>query len=333
MYNQDNQDVKHRDASLDAVGGMMIIYMIFGHIWTNSGLNDNHFRTALGFFLNCFMPWFFYKGGMFFRPILIRDLIRKDFRRLFIPFSVFSCFGIIVNFLCCGWGGVDFGKLVLYVLKYGSFAENAPLWFLISLAISRFCFNCILKFYKKSQIILCVLVLSLLSFYLFISYSSIIVPWYLANSMSGSLFLIAGYYLKDLQYKKEYVALSVLLVMFFLTKYECRVGMLNNELVAGDYLGWVISSIAMVMVLNNFFRFMVNITWMKYIITVGRHSMSYYCVHWPLITVVLSILSIFPNSNFSIRFIICCMACVLILPIADRLLHYKKMGFLIGEKV
>lgn len=104
-----NQDKKQRETSLDAVGGIMILYMIFGHIWTKCGMNDNHFRTALALFLNCFMPWFFFKAGMFFRPMKTLDLLKKDFRRLVIPFCVFTFVGIIVGLAFSSrtvWGGV-----------------------------------------------------------------------------------------------------------------------------------------------------------------------------------------------------------------------------------
>lgn len=54
-----------RDNSLDAACGLMIIYMIYGHICLWSGVTQVEIFPRLLFF---FMPWFFFKSGMFFKP-------------------------------------------------------------------------------------------------------------------------------------------------------------------------------------------------------------------------------------------------------------------------
>lgn len=103
-----NKANSSRDTSIDTVGGLMVVYMIFGHIWSNCEMEDTLFRNALTSLLNCFMPWFFFKAGMFFRPMKTLDLLKKDFRRLVIPFCVFTFVGIIVGLAFSsrtGWGG------------------------------------------------------------------------------------------------------------------------------------------------------------------------------------------------------------------------------------
>jgi fucose 4-O-acetylase-like acetyltransferase len=50
-----------RDKSIDAVAGLMIIVMVIGHCVAVGYLK--HFINVLNFF----MPWFYYKSGMFYR--------------------------------------------------------------------------------------------------------------------------------------------------------------------------------------------------------------------------------------------------------------------------
>ena len=50
-----------RDKSIDAVAGMMIIVMVVGHC-----VAEGYLKTFINV-LNFFMPWFYYKSGMFYR--------------------------------------------------------------------------------------------------------------------------------------------------------------------------------------------------------------------------------------------------------------------------
>ena len=61
------------DYSVDAVCGLMIIYMIYGHICAWSGVQQIELFPCLLFY---FMPWFFFKSGMFFRE--------KSFKKEFV---------------------------------------------------------------------------------------------------------------------------------------------------------------------------------------------------------------------------------------------------------
>ena len=94
-----NEDKKGaiRNVSLDSVCGLMTGYMIFGHIWSLCGMSSTEFTDAIGSVLSFFMPWFFFKSGLFFRPCNFTSLIKKDFRRLLIPFVVFSTIGWSVS--------------------------------------------------------------------------------------------------------------------------------------------------------------------------------------------------------------------------------------------
>ena len=178
-----------------------------------------------------------------------------------------------------------------------------------------------------------IIMVVLLSIYLLLSYSQIMLPWYILNSLAGTLFLLAGFYMKEKQYRNEYLFLSIILFIFFFTKYECRVGMFDNRLIVGDYFGWYLSSISAIIVFNNLFRTVEKIRWVKVLNHVGKNSMSYYCTHWVLITITESVLSNVSEAITPIiKLVVCCVLCTLILPVLDMVLHYGKLSYLIGER-
>lgn len=58
---------KGRIAHIDMAAGIMILWMMLGHIGASQlGYCTPQFVQFLGRFLFFFMPWFFFKSGMFF---------------------------------------------------------------------------------------------------------------------------------------------------------------------------------------------------------------------------------------------------------------------------
>ena len=56
-----------RDHSIDIVSSLFIAHMVFLHIMQMSDLTDiAYFRVSMAIFA-CFMPWFFFKSGLFFK--------------------------------------------------------------------------------------------------------------------------------------------------------------------------------------------------------------------------------------------------------------------------
>ena len=72
---------------LDNLSGLLIIEMIFlCHIRILSVMiPDSGFLYQLQYFLIFFMPWFFFKSGMFYGRNLKHD-ITKDAKKLLVPF-------------------------------------------------------------------------------------------------------------------------------------------------------------------------------------------------------------------------------------------------------
>lgn len=127
----------HRVKYVDAIAGFMIAWMILGHCSYFS-------HTVLPFakFLGFYMPWFFYKSGMFFIAKPSMKLYINDARKLLRCYIVYSAIGWLIWCVC---GLID-GSLSLErciwrpiyaFIHQGSISANGALWFLLSLYIVR----------------------------------------------------------------------------------------------------------------------------------------------------------------------------------------------------
>lgn len=86
-----------RDNTLDCACGILIIHMILGHIFQWSQLTATHFYRWMNI-LYFFMPWFFFKAGIFYKKTPVKKVLSTGFRRLIVPFIALSLIGHA--FLC-----------------------------------------------------------------------------------------------------------------------------------------------------------------------------------------------------------------------------------------
>lgn len=80
-----------REKYVDVVAGIMIAWMILGHC-----IHFSHFGLSFYKYLSFFMPWFFYKSGMFFTPRQRTALMKKDANKLLRTLAVYAFFGWVV---------------------------------------------------------------------------------------------------------------------------------------------------------------------------------------------------------------------------------------------
>lgn len=81
-----------RNESIDSVAGLMIIYMVFTHVMQGFGQTHVECYKILERFLYFFMPWFFFKAGMFFRITDNRTFVKKKRKEI-----IAALFDILVN--------------------------------------------------------------------------------------------------------------------------------------------------------------------------------------------------------------------------------------------
>lgn len=187
--------MKSRDNTIDSVAGVMIVYMIFTHVCQHFGLAQSTLYLSLERVLYFFMPWFFFKAGMFFSLKDDKEVVRASASRLLKPFIIYTLLGHAVYVIVCAVKG-NLSLSVLFPVRQlvlnGSITGNLPLWFLLTLFICRILLNLIGKT-KGRVLALCLL--SLVAAFL-MHLANFDHPYYLANTMTGLTFICLGYIVK-----------------------------------------------------------------------------------------------------------------------------------------
>lgn len=282
----------HRVIYLDTAAGIMLTYVIVYHTWMWSNLPLDVFWVRC---LSFCMPWFFFKGGLVYRRKEIMTVVKDGWKRLMIPYIVFTLIGsvflwlpMIVN------GSFRFSQAIISsfrdIIELGSAYGNLALWFLLSLFVVRILFAVIQTRVSRKSLWLTIALPIL--FHLFKGNVNIDFPFYCSNILSGLAFYTLGFLLKDFKP-------SVLLFMSFMLVYMSsvcffpqRVDMRSDTITSGCYIGWITMSLIGIVVINHlcriFFNFDNLISW------VGKNAMPFYCWH----LIVLKVISFFKLSAF-----------------------------------
>lgn len=266
-----------RNESVDSVAGIMILYMVFTHVCQHYHWEHTTTYLVMEHFLYFFMPWFYFKAGMFFKVGNNKDVIEKSAKRLIKPFLIYSLVGhVCYCFLSYMKGNLSLSVLVpyRYLLLTGSIPGNLPLWFLLSLFGCRVIFN-----FAMSRKIPAVLVAS----------TSLVVvcllhaigfnhPYYVANVITGLLFMSLGYIItKHNAITPPILAVCIIIYIASLF-YPSFVGMRSNHLYYGVYLLWILYSLAGIIVVNKIVNKAEQL--FSCIKPIGQYSMQIYCIHW-----------------------------------------------------
>ena len=154
-------NTQNRDNAIDIAKGIGILLVIVGH---TGGLPAD---TYIHHFIYSFhMPLFFILGGFLFKPSNIVTHVRKDAKRLLLPY-VFSVFLLILWFVILGIKYDNYG-MVWRTLQTGLFGSgqyhaspiwgNYPtigmIWFLLAMFWCRVTYNMIAKLPKLHKYLL-----------------------------------------------------------------------------------------------------------------------------------------------------------------------------------
>ena len=283
--------IKKRESHLDVVCGILIVYMIFMHCvqWANA--TNFTISNILGYVFFFFMPWFFFKAGMFFNPGKpMKSIARSSFKRLIKPFVLYAIIGHI--FYCINLFLNQNSDVLFYtwhpiksVLVAGASGGNAPLWFLITLFLVRI----LAKFGSNFNVKICLLGGGVA---LLLNVTDFHKPFWFANTMSGIFFFVCGYVMKNLQYNKKFFVATIILYVAAMV-FPSHVDMNRNELSCGSYFLWLVFSIGGCVVFDNVFGYVENkfcLPIQKFFESIGKNSMFYYCTHWIVLQVVSIIL-------------------------------------------
>lgn len=319
-----------RQTWADSLTGLCILYMVAMHV---SLITETPIYG--GQFLFFFMPWFFFKSGMFYKVRPIKQQFVKDAKRLLIPYVVFTVFGWLLylpfekEFIVLD----DMMLMVKNIAALGGAFCNSPLWFLLVLFLIRQVHNLFQSISQHKRLFLwCELIVSFVMA-MIMSLLNIDRPLWVPNVLLGLSYFAIGTMLKgnfdELSQKKIVIVISFMLYgLSFIT-----LGNTNFEGNTADggvlgYMLWCFFSIAGIILYSGIFRLF---TWLnvKPLLLLGVSSMTFFVAHWPIAFAFNELL----NNHFT-GFYIYVLVLVIVLTacmILNWFLRQRKYSFLIGE--
>lgn len=234
--NAQNSRVGH----LDLAAGILMLWVMTFHAVNNAKVfGDVDARVAIPF-LTFSMGWFFYKSGAFFKDGRGMEGIRKDARRLLVPFLKWAAVGYAIHLIMMAVDGTfDIEHCILKPLDtfyiYGYIPIDVPIWFLLSLFVVKFISTWLLK-WKIHPVIPIILGFGIASIFHIMNNPRI--PYYLSNIPMGLAFFMLGYWLNKYESKKWLIALCAAGYVLFLIGDTPVVGLHRNIHLAGNYYLW-----------------------------------------------------------------------------------------------
>lgn len=317
---------------LDTACGILIVYMIIYHCAQWSGTWDI-IRKYCNLF-SFFMPWFFFKGGMFHKLQDTKRIASSGYKRLIIPFILFSIIGTLILWSKYAVeGSLSIRKVigsVGSVVKYGAFYGNLPLWFLTSLFAVRIIFNSIFsKVYnsESSSLRKCwwLVLIIICTFFIPLHYISVAYafeyPWYLSNISSGMAFYTCGFLLKNIKITYR-ISLLICIIWFLISMVEpIWVVMASGRSYSMLYPLWILYCLIGILSINSVLKNFYNHRCVCS--QIGMDSMSYYCIHWCVILLVSIFFKESNNPNWSF-FLSLVIANIIFLPLLTKIISNTK---------
>ena len=313
---------------LDTVGGVLIVYMICLHLMQRTGLTGTpafHFLGTVFFF---FLPWFFFKSGMMSKQRPFRDEATAVFRRLIVPFVVFSFLGWAFH---CGYlwitGDRDPVHYLLTPAKdlylNGAVTGNLALWFLFTLTLVRLLWNLLSRFLPLWAILAAGGAAGLLFHYFLPDFH----PYYLANTCLGLFFFCCGRLLKDRQFQRPYPMIALVVAVAMPVFVPSLVDMKNNLTLFGYHPVWLAACPAGCVAID----FLVSRIGRRGLFNwLGRHAMTLLVTHWIVLEQAQLIYeTILGKSAYAVW--VYAFACLLILPLLCLLFERPRLSFLVGS--
>lgn len=266
-----------RNESIDSIAGIMILYMVFTHVCQHYHWEHTTIYIVMEHFLFFFMPWFFFKAGMFFKTGSTNDVLIKSTKRLLKPFVLYSLVGhLCYCFLIYMKGELVISEFIPYksLLLTGSVTGNLPLWFLLTLFGCRVMFNFILR-KNVPAVVVAIVSLAVACLLHVIGFNY---PYYIANIMTGLFFMSLGYILARRNAFTPPILVLCIVIYVLSLFYPSFVGMRSNHLYYGFYLLWICYSVCGIITMNfiggyllrkkSLQELLVNILW-KYTVCIG----------------------------------------------------------------
>lgn len=211
-----------RNVSLDWISGIMISVMIISHsylFYTPDWLHFIQYVVLITFFM--FMPWFFFKAGMFAKSIPTERLFKQSYKRLFYPWLIFGVLSIPISFLLVIRHPTEYIEWIQSIIQcifYDmAFPGNLALWYLIALFACRVLMNTAFRSHQIWPYIVATFGLTVA--FLLRLYDQL--PWIhgmvFPSIFIGLFFYSCGYIFKKIQYTRKvlFISIAILVLLSF----------------------------------------------------------------------------------------------------------------------
>lgn len=279
---------KERSHAFDALCGLCIVRMMMLHITNMCGFNDEAWWQIVMDWTYFFIPFFFFKAGYFNKSVVgdTVDFVRGKAKRLLLPYVVWGLIGNAVYFF---FSYVVFSERhytrkslsLSHLWEDGGFYGNPPCWFLLSFFMTYV----VVHLLHKSKLSFVSFLFPVLGYVLY--RHDISFPFGLENVFLGVFFFFLGKMWRSvvlcLPSRATMLLSSILIVAFVATTLigSGQYVMSRNEWI-GNPLLMMLSSVFAVCGLSGLLQ---NILARPLPVVgyMGRHSMVYFVVHYPLL--------------------------------------------------
>lgn len=320
-----------RDTTSDIISGFCILYMIYGHISFMTNLLGNFLLEWPGYILFCYMPWFFFKSGMYYKGAVPIQTIRKGVRRLLIPYLVFTLLGCgVIALFSLLKGDFNFTIMIkntiLHILQQESADGNNALWFLMVL----FIVNVVLSLSNARKINYVIWLSSIVMASLTPLFDCN--PWRWMNVLPAMVFVFSGFILNKNHWMQHRVTFWLAIVCFLTIRIfsPSYVEFYPNVLYRGNYTLWILSALSMIVILYRGVEYFKDSIYLKPFAIIGRNTMTLYVCHWPLLLVVKMVADTFHLTPIH-TLILMSLTCVVFLSFCQYCIKRFHWEIIIGE--
>lgn len=310
--------MSERKEYIDAVAGIMILWMMFGHLQQVTGVFLDY--PNILFF---FMPWFYYKAGALSKEKTLRETARVGLGRYVKPFVIYGLIGQLILVACMLTEHETSLKPYLYtpirsLILGGTIPGNTPLWFLPSLWMTQCLFAFLRE--KKVSLYVCVLI-SLVGGILLMLINSDFVPVYIGSGIVGLCYFAMGKILHKYEGNwKVLFGVVVVCVVLLLINHTPTATIRDISQSDGsirEYIHGVGVAVCGCFIIDTLFNYLqpfLNFSMLRW---VGRNAMDFYVLHWIILLVVARLLmeDIFYVEDVKWQFVAGGLSCVVFIPL------------------